>query len=87
MNNKRKVIPMTVPGIGGGQQLQFDVSQAERKVCKACSWEIFDKVYRIGMISKFAPGNKTQMDIPVEYPVYVCRACGWEFNTEVGEKQ
>ena len=87
MNNKKKVISMAVPGIGGGQQLPYDMTQAERKVCKACGWEMFDKVYRIGMISQFATGNTLKKDIPVEYPVYVCRACGWEFNTEVGEKQ
>ena len=87
MNEKRKVVPMPIPAIGGAQQLPFDVSQAERKVCKACGWEMFDKVYRMGVISKFAQGNKTQMNVTVEYPVYVCRACGWEFNTEVGEKQ
>jgi len=87
MNDKRRVIPMPIPGIGGGQQLPFDLKQAERKVCKACGWEIFEKVYRMGIISQFAQGNKTQMDVTVEYPAYVCRACGWEFNVEVLEEK
>lgn len=86
MKDKRRVIPMPIPGIGGQQQLPFDVKQAERKVCEACGWEMFDKVYRMGMISQFAQGNTTKMNIPVEYPIYVCRACGWEFNTKVEEK-
>ena len=87
MSNKRKVIPMPIPGIGGQQQLPFDVSQTERKICKACKSEFFDKVYRMGLISQFATGNKTKMNIPVEYPTYICRACGWEFGTEVEKKQ
>ena len=87
MSNERKRIPMAVPAIGAGQQLPFGIKQAERKVCKACGWEIFDKVYRMGMISKFAQGNKTQMDVTIEYPLYVCRACGLEFNVEAPEKQ
>lgn len=87
MNDKRKVVPMTVPGIGGSQQLPFDLKQAERKNCNACDSELFDKVYRIGIISKFASGNKTKMDVTVEYPIYICRKCGLEFNVEIGEKQ
>lgn len=87
MSNKRKAISMTVPAIGAGQQLPFDIKQAERKVCKDCGWEIFDKVYRVGIISKFAEGNKTQMDVTIEYAIYICRACGWEFGSEVKKKQ
>ena len=86
MNDKNR-FPMAVPGIGGGQQLPFDVKQAERKVCNACKSEFFDKVYRMGMISKFAKANTTQMDVTVEYPAYVCRACGWEFNVEIPEQK
>ena len=87
MNDKRRVIPLPVPAIGGGQKPPFDVSQAQRKACNACQSALFDKVYRMGMISQFASGNTTKMDITVEYPIYVCRECGWEFNKEVGGKQ
>lgn len=87
MNDKKKVIPMTIPGIGTAQQLPFDIKEAERKNCNACDSELFDKVYKMGLISQFALGNKTQMDIPIEYATYICRACGWEFNVEVKKKQ
>lgn len=87
MNDKKRTIPFPVPAIGGGQQPPFDLKQAEKKICEACKSEIFEKVYRMGMISKFASGNKTQIDVMVEYPIYVCRECGWEFGAEVGEKQ
>lgn len=87
MNDKRKVIPMPIQGIGGKQQQPFDLSQAEKKVCNACKSELFDKAYRMGIISKFASGNKVNQDVTVEYAVYVCRVCGWEFNIEVGVKQ
>ncbi len=87
MNDKRKVISMPIPGIGGQQQLPFDIKEAEQKVCNACGWEFFDKIYRMGIISQFAQGNKTKMEVMVEYPTYICRACGWEFGTEVEKKQ
>ena len=83
MNDKRRVVPFPVPAIGGGQKPPFDISQAEMKACNACKSELFDKVCRMGLISQFATRNTTKKDIPVEYPVYVCRDCGWEFNVEV----
>ena len=86
MNNKKKVIPFSVPNVGAGQQLPFDITQAERQVCKECKSEFFDKVYRLGMISRFASGNTTNQEIKVEYPTYVCRECGWEMGKE-GEKK
>ena len=86
MNDKNR-FPISIPGIGGPQQLPFDLKQVERKVCKACGWEIFEKVCRMGLISQFASGNTTKKDIPVEYPAYICRACGLEFNVEAPEKQ
>ena len=86
MNDKNR-FPIAVPGIGGGQQLPFDVRQAERKVCNACGWEIFDQVYKIGLISQFASGNTTKKDVIIPSPIYICRACGLEFNVEAPEKQ
>ena len=87
MSNKKNTIPFQIPGIGGGQQPPFDLSQAEKKSCNACKSELFNKVCRMGLISQFATKNTTKKDIPVEYAVYVCRECGWEFNVEVKEKQ
>lgn len=87
MNDRMRGISIPVPGIGGKQQPSFDLKEAEHKICESCQSEIFEKLYRLGMISQFASGNKTKMDITVEYPVYVCRDCGWEFGTEVRAKQ
>jgi hypothetical protein len=61
------------------QQPQFDLSQAVKKACP-CGHEFFNKVFRIGIISKLAPGNKLNQDITVEYPSYVCQSCGVEFG-------
>jgi hypothetical protein len=61
------------------KQVQLDLSQAERKVCP-CGHEYFEKVFRMGMISKLAPSNPLNIDIPVEYPTYICKGCGLEFG-------
>jgi len=82
MNNK-KVIPMTVPGIGGGQKQSFDISQAEPKRCAVCGSEFFDEVYRIGIISKFAAGNTLNQDLQVKFVTYLCHQCGHEFGKPV----
>jgi len=64
------------------QQPQFDLSQAVKKACP-CGHEFFDKVFRVGIISKLALGNKLNHDITVEYPNYVCSACGLEFGKDI----
>jgi len=64
------------------QQLPFDVSQAIKKACDICNCELFDKVFRVGIISKFALLNRLDHDITIEYPTYVCRKCEQEFNVK-----
>lgn len=45
-------VPMQVPRIGGGNnQPTIDVSQAVKKVC-GCGCDLFNKVYRVGLICK-----------------------------------
>jgi hypothetical protein len=76
MSEFKNVIPMRVPKIGNtGQQPMFDATQTTEKKCE-CGSEYFDKTYRVGMISKLAPGNKLQQDIPAEATIYICHACG-----------
>ena len=60
-------------------QVQIDVSQAVKTICQ-CGNEFFDKCCRMGTISALSPGNPIGKDIPVEYPVYLCRQCGLEFG-------
>ena len=60
------------------QQLPIDPSQAVRKTCQQCGGEIFEKVCRLGIISKLAPGNRTGGDVNVELHMYLCKACGAE---------
>ena len=76
------IMPMMVPKAGGQQQM-FDLSEAIPKVCDKCKGEHFDKVYRLGMISKMASRNKTGQDVRVEYQTYLCRSCGHEFGVPV----
>jgi hypothetical protein len=72
-------MPRSIPAINN-QQPMFDVTQAVQKKCE-CGAENFDKIYTIRMVSKLAPGNRTQRDIIVEVPVYyVCRNCGEKLN-------
>jgi hypothetical protein len=81
MGNGKNVIPMMVPRIG--EQQPFDISQAVQKQCAKCKGDYFDKVFRIGMISPMAPGNKTGQEIRVEYQTYLCRLCGREFGAPI----
>lgn len=76
MSNK---IPMPAPLMGTLSQ-PFDVTQAQRKACGQCGGELFDKAYKMGVISRMASGNRTGQDITVEYPCYVCSNCGIEFG-------
>lgn len=78
MKTVKTVIPMNVPAIGG-QQALFDVRQTAWRQCD-CGSELFDKVNRVGMISKMAIGNRTGKDIPIESIAYVCRTCGKELR-------
>ena len=86
--NDKKIPPFPIPGIGGAgpQQVQVDVSEAKPIICLGCQCVFFDKVFRMGLISQFAPGNKLGKDIPVEYPAYLCRDCGLEIRKELKEK-
>ena len=61
------------------RQPQIDITQAIQKKCP-CEHEYFEKAYRIGVVSKMAPGNNTRQDVIVEYPVYLCNNCGEEFK-------
>ena len=77
MNDKNNVFnfPRTAQ-----QPQPFDITEATPKICE-CGGLFFDKVFRMGLISALAPSNQLRRDIPVEYPTYICRACGIElFN-------
>lgn len=73
-----------IPTIGQAQP-QVDVTQAIRRSC-VCGNDIFDKAFRVGVISKLAPGNTTNLDLLVDGIVYVCRACGHELLAPVEPK-
>ncbi len=75
MGNGKNVIPKV-----GGQQQPFDLTQVVQKQCAKCGGEHFDKAFRLGLISSMAPGNTTRQEIRIEYPTYLCRACGHEFG-------
>ena len=89
MNNK-KVVPMRAQAIGGqpGQQQQIAIEPTDVsfQVC-VCGHEFFDLAYRSGVFSSIHPKNPTGKDQPVNVPVLLCRACGWEFGKKVEVKQ
>lgn len=77
--NHRPTVPMMVPNLGAKQQSPIDITQASRRVCE-CGGEYFDKVMRLGVVSKMASGNRTGQDVIVELYCYLCRKCGVEFR-------
>lgn len=83
MKQLRRVLPMPVSRLGndGNQQQQqmFDINEALQKQCE-CGSKYFEKVFKVGLISKLAPNNKLQQDITIEVPIYVCHNCGKELN-------
>ena len=81
MIDKTKVIPMQVPNLGAQQTLPVDITQASRRVCP-CGAELFDKVLRVGIVSRMASGNRTGQDVSIEMPTYVCRKCGLELGKQ-----
>lgn len=79
--NGKNVLPMGMPR--GGMQQPFDIAEAVPKKCEKCQGEFYDKVLRLGIISKIAPGNKTGQDVRIEFNTYLCRKCGHEFGVPV----
>jgi hypothetical protein len=81
MKDVRNVLPMGSARVG--MQQPFDIAEAVPKKCDKCQGEFFDKVLRLGVISKIAPGNKTGQDVRIEFNTYLCRHCGHEFGAPV----
>jgi hypothetical protein len=69
------------------QPPQFDITEAIPKVCEHCGGLVFNKVFRMGLISALAPKNQLRRDIPVEYPTYICCACGVELFAKPSQPQ
>jgi len=87
MSKFKNVIPMSIPRIGGdSQQPEFDITQIVYSQCE-CGVERFCEVFKVGIISRLAPGNKTNQDISVKAPAgFVCCECGKELNPLKKEK-
>jgi len=60
-------------------QPQLDPKQASPRAC-LCGSEFFDVAYRIGIVSRLAPGNQTSRDVLIKYEALICRGCGVEFR-------
>lgn len=86
MKPKRNIISMPVPKIGNNSQKLFDPTQAVQLNCE-CGSEYFDKVFKIGTISKLAPGNKSNQTIVLELPIYICHECSKELKPLPEENQ
>ena len=87
MNDRKKVIPMPVPGIGGQQQVQINEMDTIQKSCLSCNAELFDLAYRYRILPSVSMKNPTGKDIPIKVETFICRSCGWEFGTDVPKKQ
>jgi len=88
-HNKNKAIPIPVPAIGGfpGQQVPFDISEAQPKGCLGCGSGLFNLAYRVGKISAMAPMNKTGQDVMIKTETFICLHCGLEIGKEPESKQ
>lgn len=76
----KQAIPLQVPTIGGNpKQSPVDISQAVMRKCP-CGHEFFNLVYRLGTVSKLAPGNTLNQDMMVQIPAFLCAECGTEFK-------
>lgn len=82
--NPNKFLPPGFPGTGatGQKQPRVDIRQAIPMTCKKCEGELYDQAFRLARVPGLAPGNETGQDVMVQYPVYVCRACGLEGGSE-----
>ncbi len=76
-----KTIQMRVPAIGQ-QPPQVDISQSIPIKCKACSHNQFEQAFRLGAVSRMAPGNKTGQDLMVRHEIFICINCGVEAGKE-----
>ena len=74
-------IPMSVPNLGQQKGPGIDINEAIWKTC-TCENDFFDKVYRVGHVSKMASKNTTGQDVAVEMPVYICHKCGMQIGAE-----
>lgn len=79
--NMKNVLPMGSARVG--MQQPFDIADAVPRRCEKCQGEYYDKVLRLGIISKIAPSNKTGQDVRIEFNTYLCRKCGHEFGVPV----
>ena len=79
---KKKTIPFQLPNLGQ-QQPMFDPSQARLTACK-CGTQYFNAVYKLGIVSRMDPTNRTGQDILVKFEVYLCKGCGKEYGTDGG---
>ncbi len=64
-------------------QINIGPNDITFKPCEKCGHEFFDTVLRPGLVSSLNPKNPTGKDMPVNVPVLLCRACGWEFGVKV----
>jgi hypothetical protein len=88
MSKHANVMPFK-PG-NNGQQM-YDPAQAVPKLCP-CGCDRFAMIFKIAMVSRLAPGNKTGQDLFISMPVYACVNCGKllsavEAKPETGEQE
>ena len=70
-----------IPTIG---QPTVDPTKATFKQCK-CGSDYFDLAYKIGVVSRMAPGNNTGQDVMVKFETFICRWCGDEYGKSEGK--
>jgi hypothetical protein len=65
-----------------GGAMPLDPSQAVFQKCK-CGCELYEKRFRIGVVSRLASRNRTGQDVRVDFEAAsVCIKCGAEFGVE-----
>ena len=64
------------------QQPQFDIREALPKKCPQCGCELFEGLYRLGVIPSMAIRNRTGQDLLIKTEAYLCWECGAEYRKE-----
>ncbi len=84
MNDKRKVVPMQVPMIGGGPgQITITEFDTMGSRCKNCNSDLFTLAYRHRILPAVSPKNPQGQDIPIKIEVFICKECGLELMSKL----
>jgi hypothetical protein len=57
-----------------------DPSEAVIQKCVMCESELFNKIFKIGIVSAVAPRNRTGQELLAETHFFYCHKCGHRYG-------